>query len=189
MSIGYETLQQFSCPTSRQNFLPNQHVLNGGALFFQTAFCSPAQTGELSESSFLSLVFCTQIPKDNYYHNKGLHSILRQCFKGHKSLLPFSETGLLFSIQYQEMELWGFNMSRANRYPTRSFRGQPLGDQTSENKKYNHMKFFMHHEDHKAPELAHPSEFAARTYFVWLAEASISWGKTLLEKQCRERKK
>lgn len=164
----------------------SQHVLNDGALFFQTAFCSSAQTGELSESSFLFLVFQK---KDNYYHNKCLHSTLRQCFKGHKPLLSFSERGSLFSIQHQEVELWGFNMAWPDRYPTSSFRGQPLGIWSSENNKYNNMKFLMHQKDHKARELMHASEFAARIYFVWLAEASISWEKALLEKQCRERKK
>lgn len=44
------------------------------------------------------------------------------------------------------------------------------------------MKFLMDHKDHKFPEPAHASKFAAWTYFVWLAEASTFLGKTLLEK-------
>lgn len=46
----------------------------------------------------------------------------------------------------------------------------------------------MVHRDEKDPEPSHASEFAAQTYFVWLAEASTSWGKTLLGKWFRERK-
>lgn len=42
------------------------------------------------------------------------------------------------------------------------------------------MKFLMDRRDHKAPEPAHASEFAARTYFVWLAEASTSWGENIV---------
>lgn len=50
------------------------------------------------------------------------------------------------------------------------------------------MKFLMDHKDPEAPEPAHASEFATQTYSVWLAEARTSWGKTLLEKWCREKK-
>lgn len=72
------------CPTRRQNFLPGYHILNDTALlFFQTAFCSPTQTG-------CPLVSCTQMPESErspltgIYSHKELHMLftLRQCFKG-----------------------------------------------------------------------------------------------------------
>lgn len=72
--------------------------------------------------------------------------------------------------------------------PPASSDDQSTRDLPSENKKCKNMKFLMDHKDHRAPEPAHASEFSAQTYFLWLAEASTSREKTLLDKWCRERK-
>lgn len=88
-----------------------------------------------------------------------------------------------FSVQLQEVESWGFSPAQPSSQPrglSRHF--------SSENKKYKNINFVMVHRDDKPPEPSHASEFAAQTYFVWLAEASTSWRKTLLSKWFRERK-
>lgn len=95
------------------------------------------------------------------------------------------------SVQLPIARRWSCEASawpRLTHSPPASSDDQSIRELSSENKKCNNVKFLMDHKDHKAPEPAHASEFAARTYFVWLAEASTSWGKTLLEKWCRERK-
>lgn len=147
----------------------------------------------LSQGPPALLPFSVIVGPYNECHSSGV-SLQAICNAfNHQSFFFLNHSNIRhgFSVQLPVARRWSCEASAGPSLahsPQTSPDDQSIRDLSSENKKCKNIKFLMDHRDNKAPEPSHASEFAAQTYFVRLAEATTSWGKTLLGKWFRERK-